>query len=881
MENSSGYVSNSNSMNPPVKYATIGRKQPGGVKRTSSLLVPQPQPPASYKANPIPKPKRSLLSAKDARRPLKNELSRPSSRASKSSYNSGSGLAMGLGRPISRGSRDVPSGKASSRRSGPRASHHKLRRPESRASSKALILRRRESTRRGKSAGGGSTTRQSTRGGGSRPSSRGTSSVSGGQRRSPAAAVATSKSSFFSWKPKLTLKRSKSMQAKKDSGKREFRFGDEAQAGVIRMRGVERRRPEGGPLPLRRPANDDLSTGPVSSQTLPRPPRHAPSPDRARRTQRAASVDPLEQRGASGGAPYGSPSINSRRSREKERLRSSRSVSPFKARPPSELSSSPAPRAPIWRADSDGSLSETVTNLSVLTESRQERQRPSGSRSQRTPGRSSGKPAPKASDKSTVMDFIRRKLSIKPKEKPAPVRVKPSSSRRRERASSSSSSPERPRPAGRLRSAKSIDVLSSVEQRPPPPGQEDEKRYMSLPRGKRRSSGTTLSRKLSNMGWGTLGRAPAGRDRDVRDQRGQRNPRDPRDVRDSRPPNGHHSVSLREGRSSVLPHIMPEPERPAPGLPRSLSQPAPSGEEREPKPERGEERDFEPPVPPKLDTSSLRRRPISPHEEEPIQPILQDRRALSQSQPSLLFPREEPQAQEEPFTLYANLPFQLPVRLPGSPEPGQRAANAASLKAKRAMSQPSLLDPPAESSRPPSPPRRSPPPHSSADRSDTIYAYSPYQRGKLPPQRPQTRTVWRPSITVKRKGILKGRKASGGEAETGAPQAGRQQGVLHGIASNIRSVFKVRVVSDQVVRVGGRTGPDRHRRRTAVPKASKARPQLGLRGVAGYEGEGEGERVILTGRGRHRAPAGAPCRTEGHRQSLTRCSHRIHLLQSP
>ncbi|KAF0307035.1 hypothetical protein FJT64_002337 [Amphibalanus amphitrite] len=332
MENSSGYVSNSNSMNPPVKYATIGRKQPGGVKRTSSLLVPQPQPPSSYKANPIPKPKRSLLSAKDARRPLKNELSRPSSRASKSSYNSGSGLGMGLGRPTSRGSRDAHSGKASSRRSGPRASHHKLRRPESRASSKALILRRRESTRRAKSTAGG-----------------------------------------------------------------------------------------------------------------------------------------------------------------------------------------------------------------------------------------------------------------------------------------------------------------------------------------------------------------------------------------------------------------------------------------------------------------------GPPEEEPIQPILQDRRALSQSQPSLLFPRDEPDAPEEPFTLYANLPFQLPVRLPGSPEPGQRAANAAALKAKRAMSQPSLLEPPAaESPRPPSPPRRSPP-RSSADRSDTIYAYNPH-RGRPPPQRPHTRTVWRPSITVKRKGILKGRK--GGESEAGAPPAARQQGVLHGIASNIRSVFK-------------------------------------------------------------------------------------------
>ncbi|XP_043200195.1 uncharacterized protein LOC122369478 isoform X2 [Amphibalanus amphitrite] len=782
MENSSGYVSNSNSMNPPVKYATIGRKQPGGVKRTSSLLVPQPQPPSSYKANPIPKPKRSLLSAKDARRPLKNELSRPSSRASKSSYNSGSGLGMGLGRPTSRGSRDAHSGKASSRRSGPRASHHKLRRPESRASSKALILRRRESTRRAKStAGGGPPVRQSTRAGtSSRPSSRGTPrSSGGGQRRtSTATATATSKSSFFSWKPKLTLKRSKSVQAKKDSGRREIRFGDEGQPGVILMRGVEHRRPEGGPPPLRRPANG----GPVTSQTLPRPPRRASSPERGPRSQRAASVDLLERRGPGNGAPpSGSPSLASRRSPGKERTTSSRSVSPFKARPPSELSSSPAPRAPIWRADSDGSLSETVTNLSVLTESRQERPRGAGSRSHRTPGRGSGKPAPKASDKSTVMDFIRRKLSIKPKEKPVPVRTKPSSSRRRERASSSSSSPERPRPSGRLRPAKSIDVLTA-ETRPPPAGQEDEKQYMSLPRGKRRSSGTTLSRKLSNMGWGTLGRPSAGRARDPRDARGP--PRDPRDM------GGRHAVSMREGRSAVLPHIMPEPERPAPGLPRSMSHSTPLHEsERRPEPPRQEQEspDLEPPVPPKLDTSSLRRRPVSPQEEEPIQPILQDRRALSQSQPSLLFPRDEPDAPEEPFTLYANLPFQLPVRLPGSPEPGQRAANAAALKAKRAMSQPSLLEPPAaESPRPPSPPRRSPP-RSSADRSDTIYAYNPH-RGRPPPQRPHTRTVWRPSITVKRKGILKGRKA--GETEAGAPPAGRQQGVLHGIASNIRSVFK-------------------------------------------------------------------------------------------
>ena len=784
MENSSGYVSNSNSMNPPVKYATVGRKQPGGVKRTASLLVPQPQPPSSYKANPIPKPKRSLLSAKDARRPLKNELSRPSSRASKSSYNSGSGLGMGFGRPTSRGSRDAHSGKASSRRSGPRASHHKLRRPESRASSKALILRRRESTRRTKTSGGGSAVRHSTRGGGggSRPSSRGAPSTSGSGQRRTSTATTTAKSSFFSWKPKLTLKRSKSMQAKKDSGRGEIRFGDEGQPGVIMMRGVERRRPEGGPLPLRRPANGDLPGGSISSQTLPRPPRHTSSPERPSRSQRAASVDMLERRGPNGGAPSGSPSLASRRSREKERTRSSRSVSPFKARPPSELSSSPAPRAPIWRADSDGSLSETVTNLSVLTESRQERPRPSGSRSQRTSGKSAGKPAQKASDKSTVMDFIRRKLSIKPKEKPAPVRTKPSSSRRRERASSSSSSPERPRPSGRLRPAKSIDVLS-VDQRPPPPGQEDEKRYMSLPRGKRRSSGTTLSRKLSNMGWGTLGRPSASRGRDPRDMRGSS-----RDMRDL---GSRNAVSLREGRSNVLPHILPEPGRPAPGLPRSLSHPAPADEsERQAEPlQREPEPDFEPPVPPKLDTSSLRRRPVSPQEEEPIQPILQDRRALSQSQPSLLFPRDEPPAPDEPFTLYANLPFQLPVRLPGSPEPGQRAANAASLKAKRAMSQPSLLEPPAEDLRAPSPPRRSPP-RSAADRSESIYAYSPHQRSRPPPQRPQTRTVWRPSITVKRKGILKGRKA--GEAEPGAPPPGRQQGVLHGIASNIRSVFKVR-----------------------------------------------------------------------------------------
>ncbi|XP_037077948.1 serine/arginine repetitive matrix protein 1-like isoform X2 [Pollicipes pollicipes] len=200
---------------------------------------------------------------------------------------------------------------------------------------------------------------------------------------------------------------------------------------------------------------------------------------------------------------------------------------------------------------------------------------------------------------------------------------------------------------------------------------------------------------------------------------------------------------------------------------------------------------------PKPEMNSLRRRPRPPQEEEPIQPIIQERRTLSQ--PSLFFPRDEPPAPEEPFSLYANIPYQLPARRPASPD-AQRAP-ATALKAKRAMSQPSLLEP-----RPDSPPLRS-----SAERSDTVYAYSPHreahrddQRPSM--QRPQTRTVWRPTITVKRKGILKRQKSAEKRAEPAGQEAAappaRPQGVLHGIAHNIRSVFKHRKNGDDRVPEG-------------------------------------------------------------------------------
>ncbi|XP_037090941.1 serine/arginine repetitive matrix protein 2-like [Pollicipes pollicipes] len=693
MENSSGYVSNTNSMNPTVKYATVGRNRPGGVKRTSSLIVSQPVVPNAYKTPP---PKRSLP-AREVRKHYKNDLGRPASQASRSSANSGN------------------SGRGGSRRS----SHSKVRRPESRTSSKALIMRRREPGRAAGAPQGTASTRASRD---ERPDSRGSN---GSQR-----ARGKHSRSLFSWKPRLTLRRSKSLQVKPEPAKkREIRFGDESQPNVIMMKGVEHRRYDSGgrqQSPREASAHGETvatkshatlssrtpeSPGRRLTQTLTRPAKRSSPPSRS---QRASSADVTKRLEPVGESPGEDDSPHTRRYRPHE---ASRSLSPAKARAPSELSSSPPPRAPVWRAGSEGSLSDTLTNRSQGSTVRSGRR--ADKHAPRSP-RSRAKPDGERR-KDGVMGFLRRTFSIKPKDKPKPAPVK-----KRERASSSSlSSLERPARHSKLKTAKSHEALTvESEER----ASAEKKKYRSLPRAKHKSTSTTLSRRLSSLGWSGAGGPSAERSRSFKSER------------EYAPRNN---------------------ERP------DLTYPS---------------------IPPKATNEATRGRPRHALE-EPIQPIIQERRALSQ--PSLYQPdggREPPQ---EPFTHYANLPFQLAARHRSSPDLADPLGEAAALPGKRAVSQPSLL----------ARPTRSASPRSSAS-SSTLYA---------PPERPHSRgrPAWKPAGSSNRKGILKRQKSS--ERRLDGPEAGvkntnvtrdatltrkqgrpRQQSVFHDIAHNIKNVFRHR-----------------------------------------------------------------------------------------
>ncbi|XP_043198816.1 serine/arginine repetitive matrix protein 1-like [Amphibalanus amphitrite] len=679
MENSSGYVSNTNSMKPPpVKYATVGRSRPGGVKRTSSLVVSQPvvPPPAVYKAPPRQRELRKLY---------KNDLSRPSSQASRSSGGSGAGR-----RPSSRSSREAMSERASRQRAGStrRSSYSKVRRPESRTSSKALILRRRESSRRD-APQRSSSIRSGREARDVRPDSR-------ASQASQRPAGKQSRSIFGSWKPRITLRRSKSLQVKPEPvKKREIRFGDEYEPSVIMMKGVEHRRSEAGARSMSARA-DAPPSGRRLTQTLNRPPRRSSPPTRS---QRASSADVTRRLEPLGEAPQESPP-RARRYRPNERA----------GRAPSELSSS-SPRAPVWRADSDGSLSDTMTARSRGSTVRSARH---GDRYAARSQRSRTRVSESSGDRKNagVMGFLRRKFSLKPRDKPSPAPVK-----KRERASSSSlSSLERPARHSKLKTAKSHEVLT-VE---PGRAEVDTERttYRSLPRTQHRSGagGTSLSRRLSSLGWATVGR-PTERSHSFRDE-----------------PRNNERLDL----------------------------PAPV-------------------APPKATNETSRGRPRAPPEEEqPIQPIIQQRRALSQ--PSLFHPAEEREPPQEPFTHYANLPFQLSARHRSSPDLTEPLATA---PAARAASQPSLVvagrasrRSSASSSSLESPDERR---HSSRGRSS---AHGAHRKGILKRQR----STERRHDGVKNVNVTRDLDKHGRQ---------RQHGVLHDIAHNIKNVFRHRKSSDR------------------------------------------------------------------------------------
>lgn len=718
MENSSGYVSNTNSMNPaPVKYATVGRSKPGGVKRTTSLIVSQPiVPPYKSTITLAPAPR------KDVRKQYKNDLSRPSSRASRSSANSDPR------RPSSRSSRDVPSERLNRHhRAGSRRSHSKVRRPESRTSSKALILRRRDSGRR---TAAGAKRSASIRSGRSdeqrngRPSSRTSqNSHRSGAKREPA----RNKSSIFaSWKPRLTLRRSKSLQVKPDQvQKREIRFGDEQQPEVIMMKGVETRsRSYSASQPRSETyvkSHSSVNNAPSKrvSQTLTRPSKRTSPPSRSDRAASAEVSRRLAPVGESAQEDETPRSPRARRYQKHEVVRGrTSSLSPGKQRAPSEMSSSPPPRAPVWRDDSEDSLSDTLTNRSKGSTVRSNRRSELYSARQQRSNRSRTQEPPseprRSAEKSSVLSFLRRTFSIKPKEKPA----KPAAIvKKRERASSSSlSSLERPVRHSKMKTAKSHELLNV-------PDEEylDEKdRYRSLPRhkAKNHSSGTTLSRRLSSLGWAaTGGRSRPERSRSFKDEKTYEY-----HANNAAPSHDSGDTAVRNN-ERVLP-------RPA--------------------------------APPKATNETSHGQLFD--DELPIRPILQERRALSQ--PSLYHPPAvEPS--DEPFSHYANLPFQLPPRRRSSPN----LLADAEATAQRATSQPSLRA------------RRSATPDSSRS-SSTIHA-SDRQREKRAAggKRPPGKSILKQqkSDEVKNVNVTK---------DEALPRK-QKSSVFQGIAHNIKNVFKV------------------------------------------------------------------------------------------